>query len=70
MDPIIVSRINELAKKAKSPDGLTEDEIAERAELRRRYCEIIKCDLQNKLDDIRIVDKNGNKEPLKRKTDC
>lgn len=64
MDLIIISRINELAKKAKSPEGLTVAEIGERAELRKKYCEIMKCDLEDKLKRIRIVDKDGNKTPL------
>jgi len=68
MDPIIVSRINELAKKAKSSEGLTEAEVAERAVLRRKYCDILKCDLKDKLDRIRVVDKDGNQTPIKPKS--
>jgi uncharacterized protein YnzC (UPF0291/DUF896 family) len=67
MDPIIVSRINELAKKAKSPEGLTMAEFEERAELRKKYCAIMKCDLEDKIKRIRVVDKDGNETPLKPK---
>ena len=35
MDQKQIDRLNELAKKAKSPEGLTEWETAERAALRR-----------------------------------
>ncbi|MCG4288362.1 DUF896 domain-containing protein, partial [Lactobacillaceae bacterium KNUT 0156] len=33
------TRINELAAKAKTPEGLTDDEIAERADLRAEFLE-------------------------------
>ena len=32
-----IARINELARKAKSPEGLTPEEIAERDKLRKEY---------------------------------
>ena len=35
MDQKKIDRINELARKAKSPEGLTEAETAERAALRK-----------------------------------
>lgn len=41
MDQKQIDRLNELAKKAKSPEGLTEWETAERAALRREY--IVRC---------------------------
>ena len=31
----VIARINELARKAKSPEGLTAEELAERDKLRR-----------------------------------
>ena len=41
MDQKQIDRLNELAKKAKSPEGLTEWETAERAALRREYIDAV-----------------------------
>ena len=41
MDQKQIDRINELARKAKSPEGLTEWEAAERAALRREYVDAV-----------------------------
>ena len=41
MDQKQIDRINELARKAKSPEGLTEWEAAERAALRREYVDSV-----------------------------
>ena len=41
MDQKQIDRINELARKAKSPEGLTEWEEAERAALRREYVDSV-----------------------------
>ena len=37
MDQVKIDRINELARKAKTPQGLTPEEQAERDMLRREY---------------------------------
>ncbi|OXM87914.1 DUF896 domain-containing protein [Paenibacillus rigui] len=50
-----IKRINELARKAKSV-GLTEAELDERNELRKRYIEAFKSSLRNQLDNIKFVD--------------
>jgi uncharacterized protein YnzC (UPF0291/DUF896 family) len=55
-----VKRINELAAKAKSADGLTEEEKAEQAALRRAYIDAVKASLEPHLDRIRYVDEEGN----------
>ena len=55
-----IDRINELAKKAKSPEGLTEAEIAERDELRKEYLAAIRANFKRTLDSIEFTD-GGNK---------
>lgn len=62
-----IDRINELARKSKTPEGLTPEELTEQAELRRRYLDSIRDNLTSQLDNTYIVDENGNKEKLKKK---
>lgn len=62
-----IDRINELARKAKS-EGLTPEETAERDRLRKEYIEAYRASLRSQLDSIVVVDKKGNKKPLKKKT--
>lgn len=50
-----IRRINELARKAKT-DGLTDDEIDERNELRSQYIKAFKTNLRQQLDSIKFVD--------------
>ncbi|MCS7461159.1 DUF896 domain-containing protein [Paenibacillus doosanensis] len=52
-----IKRINELARKAKSV-GLTDDELEERNELRKRYIQAFKSNLRNQLENIRFVDED------------
>ena len=67
MDQKQIDRLNELAKKAKSPEGLTEWETAERAALRREYIDAVLGNLQSQLDHTYIVDEKGNRKKLKRR---
>ena len=67
MDQKKIDRINELARKAKTPEGLTEQETAERAVLRREYIDSVLGGLKGQLDHTYIVDEKGNKEKLKKK---
>lgn len=62
-----IARINELARKAKTAEGLTETETAEQAELRRRYVANIKASLMADLDNTYIMDEKGNKTKLGKK---
>ncbi|UQZ81657.1 hypothetical protein SK3146_00813 [Paenibacillus konkukensis] len=52
-----IKRINELARKAKSV-GLTDEELEERNELRKRYIQAFKNNLRNQLENIRFVDED------------
>lgn len=54
-----IDRINELARKAKTPEGLTETERAEQQVLRREYIDAFKANLRSQLDQIEIVEKDG-----------
>ena len=51
MDQKQIDRINELARKVKSPEGLTEWEVAERAALRREYIDSVLGSLEGHLEN-------------------
>lgn len=57
MDKKKIDRINELAKKARSSDGLTSEEMTERAKLREEYLNAIRQNFKQTLDNIEIIDK-------------
>jgi len=61
-----IGRINELAHKQKG-EGLNEEEKEEQRLLRQKYIAAIKGNLKAQLDNIRIVDENGNVTKLKKK---
>lgn len=56
-----IDRINFLAKKSRTPEGLTEEERQEQAALRREYIDSFKRSLCMQLDNTYIVDEKGNK---------
>ena len=62
-----IDRINELARKAKTPEGLTEWEEMERAALRREYIDSVLGSLRGQLDRTYVVDQQGRKQKLKKK---
>lgn len=55
----IIARINELSRKNKTV-GLTEEEIAERAVLRKKYLENFRRNFRQQLDSIEVVDGDPN----------
>jgi len=61
-----LKRINELAKKAKTV-GLTEEEIRERDILRKEYLAAFRQNMMQQLDNVYLVDENGEKHKLPRK---
>lgn len=62
-----IARINELARKSKTPEGLTQEERLEQADLRRRYLDNIKAGLTADLDNTYIMDEKGNKTKLQKR---
>ena len=61
-----IDRINELARKAKTPEGLTPEEIAERDVLRREYIDSFKRSLVAQLDNTFIQYPDGSKRKLEK----
>ncbi len=69
MDQVKIDRINELARKAKTEQGLTLAEQAERQQLRQEYLEAWRLGVTQTLDNTYIVDDKGNEMKLKRKSE-
>ncbi len=66
MEQSKIDRINVLARKSKA-EGLTEEEKAEQAVLRREYIDAVKASLRANLDNTYIMDEKGNKRKLGQK---
>lgn len=62
-----IKRINELYHKSQA-EGLSEEEKAEQAELRKRYVESIRGNLRAQLDSISVERPDGTIEKLKSKS--
>lgn len=62
-----IARINELAKKAKT-EGLTAPEKQEQQKLRQEYLHDIRANFTNTLDSLVIVDENGAKKRVQKKS--
>jgi uncharacterized protein YnzC (UPF0291/DUF896 family) len=61
-----IERINFLAKKQRE-EGLTEEEKAEQAKLRKEYIDSVTGNLRAQLDNTYVVDENG-KHKLEKKS--
>ena len=61
-----IVRINALARKAKT-QGLTREEQAEQASLRREYIGDFKKNLVSQLENITIVEPDGTRHRVKKK---
>ena len=67
MEQSKLDRINALAKKAKSPEGLNPEETAERDALRREYIDAYKRSLTAQLDNTYIQYPDGTRRKLEKK---
>lgn len=63
----VLPRLNELAAKAKTPEGLTEEEKAERDKLRKIYLKAFKANFAAQLDNTYIQMPDGTKKKLQKK---
>lgn len=66
MTPEKIARINELARKSRSSEGLTADEKDEQTALRNEYRRGVINNLTGQLDNIEIVDKNRVEKELEK----
>ncbi|MBR5155924.1 MAG: DUF896 domain-containing protein [Clostridia bacterium] len=66
MKPELIDRINFLAKKSRS-EGLTEAEKAEQSKLRQEYIKGFRQGLLNTLENVYIVDEDGQKKKIEKK---
>ena len=62
-----IDRINALARKAKTPEGLTPEESRERDSLRREYVAAFKASLTAQLDSTYIQYPDGSRRKLEKK---
>lgn len=62
-----IARINELAKKSKTPEGLTESEQQEQATLRAEYLAEFRASFTGQLENTVIQRPDGSRERLKKK---
>ena len=61
-----IARIKELARKSKA-EGLTPEEKAEQAELRKEYLAAIRKSLEAQLENIYFVEEDGSQTKLGKK---
>lgn len=67
MEQVKLDRINALAKKAKTPEGLTPEETAERDALRLEYVAAYRENLVAQLENTYLVEPDGTKRRLGKK---
>ncbi len=67
MEQSKIDRINELGRKAKTAEGLTPAEVAERDALRREYIDSFKRSLTSQLDNTVIQYPDGTRRSLRKK---
>ena len=69
MDEKKIQRINELAKKAKTAQGLTPEEKEEQALLRREYLDAVRGNLEAQLNNTYIQRPDGSRIQMKKRKD-
>ena len=62
-----LERINELARKSRTPEGLTEAEKEEQTRLRKEYIALFRGNLEAQLQNLVIVDPDGNERQVTKK---
>ena len=67
MEKAQIDRINELARKLKTV-GLTPAELEERDALRKQYLAAVRRNIDAQLEKVQIVETDGSKHKLKKKT--
>lgn len=67
MEQSKVDRINELARKSKTAEGLTDAEKQEQKLLRQEYVRSVLGNLEDQLQNTVIVDGQGNRRKLQKK---
>lgn len=55
-----MKRINELANKSKTAEGLTEAEKTEQKELRTEYIEVFRGGMRHHIEGMKVVDQEGS----------
>lgn len=63
----LIARINELYKKSKSAEGLTEDEKKEQEKLRNEYRKAILGQMDGQLKSLKIKNPDGSITDVKKK---
>ena len=62
-----IVRLNELDRKSRTPEGLTEAELVEQALLRKEYIADWRAGVESQLENTYIMDAQGNKRKLEKK---
>ncbi|MBR3569597.1 MAG: DUF896 domain-containing protein [Oscillibacter sp.] len=68
MEQAKIDRINELARKAKAGE-LSEEERMERDKLRREYLDAVTGSLQRQIDNLVVIDEDGNRRKFRQRED-
>lgn len=68
LSPEKISRINELAKKAKQ-STLSDNELKEQSELRQEYLSVFRTSMRDTVEHVRVFDPNGDEVTPKKVRD-